>query len=492
MILTKIYEEFVETTSLRDGLYKTVFSRIWEVLDKIKDIKWIKLKYTIDDKEYITDFTTTRTVPLYIVEIIQNLIDKSYSFPENSTVFLDVEYKGIPYIIKCINDKILIPEELEFIREMNIFRFFLVTKKVFDVFSEFDDIFSFVNNFKTKINSVYIPLQKQFDKKLAKERIDLGEISTEKVASTQSLVENLKNSRKDVLSNIESLRESKERLISDKNNISKAVRSRRGLEAERDSLKLEHESLKEIYTDYKTKFDKTVDLISEVDVELEGLVYLKTNNSNEYNEEFHNFLLDRKELIVKDKNLLISMATDTKGLMDSISVRLISLGNMIRKIENYSEADIISLTDKIEEKEKKLNDSFIALTSMDNEIKHQTSKSISERIEVESTRTEKNMHTYSVGIDDIEKKDITDHLFTSLQPTSVTVVMNYLRYYFAYHTTKIAAGLVDTYPKLDSSILQAIACKLVLAKNFGISYSNIFSYVNFVDSRIDKLILIKD
>jgi hypothetical protein len=492
MILTKIYEEFVETTSLRDGLYKTVFSRIWEVLDKIKDIKWIKLKYTIDDKEYTTDFTTTKTVPLYIVEIIQNLIDKSYSFPDNSTVFLDVEYKGIPFIIKCINDKTTIPEELEFIKEMDIFKFFLVTKRVFDVFSEFDSTFSFVNNFKTRVNSVYTPLQKQFDKRLAKERIDLGEISTEKIASTQSLVENLKNNRKDILTNIESFRESKEKLIADKNSISKAVRSRRGLEAERDSLKLEHESLKETYTEYKTKFDKVVDLISEIDVELEGLVYLKTNNTNEYNEEFHKFLLDRKELILKDKDSVISMATDTKGLMDSISVRLISLGNMIRKIERYSEADVVSLTEKINEKEKKLNDFFIALTSTDNEIKHQTSKSISESIEVEVTRTENNINNYTVGIDDIEKKDITNHLSTSLQPASVTVVMNYLRYYFAYHVTKIAARLVDTYPNLDSSVLQAIACKLVLAKNFGILYSNVFSSVNFVDNRINKITLIKD
>ena len=73
---------------------------------------------------------------------------------------------------------------------------------------------------------------------------------------------------------------------------------------------------------------------------------------------------------------------------------------------------------------------------------------------------------------------------------TITTVINYLRYYFCYHATIFADGMLTKYPDINTYIIQALASKLVLAKQFGIKFKNIFSTIQFNDDDVERVILI--
>lgn len=481
MILDKIYENFVQHTGLNDGVYKTVFIQISDILETLKDIKWQRLIYNINDVDYITNFIKDESVPLYIIEIVQNLFDNTYSFPSDSKVILELEYKNKPYIIETDGEDIFIPPELEFISDYSLFKLFLITYNVFDIFGEFDNLFNFVNSFKTKIRNIYSPLQKRFEEVDAVKKVDQKIISTSSVSNSQALIENLKKSRENILQRIDEIHTQKDKLMSDKNNMLKIVRSRESYEIEKQNLTNEYNILKDDYTSYKKTFYKFIDTLSEVEIEIQDLNY------NHGPEEEKQYFIEKKLLLEKEKDTLENNLNDTKILMDNLSLRLIQLTQHLKETENFTMLEVDILSDEISKIDKEREEVYISLVSIENELKHQLQKVDDGNIELEHSKVRTSLISDMTGVD---RQNIVDHLSSSLQPTSVTIVMNYLRYYFAFVTTKIAHDLSNLYKDVDISILQAVASKLALTRFFGVYYNIIFSAVKFVDNRVDHVTLI--
>ena len=482
MILNNIYEKFVEHTGLNDAIYKTVFIQIGDVLQHIKDIKWISIKYNISNDNYTYTFTPKEEIPLYVVEIMQNLFDNAYSFPESSTIELELEYKGISYKIICEKDDVVIPPDIMFLAEYSLFDFFLITRQVYDIFSEFDELFRFTDTFKTKIDKIFTPLRNKFEDQVGHEEIDKGKISVASVSSTNTLIENLKKSRSTILQKLDNLNEQKHKLIQSKNEVLKAVKSKKGCELERKNLSIEYDILKEDYDKYKKDLYKIIDMIAEIDSQLETMSLDKETVDISEQE----YLKDRKVVFAKQQKELEETSGNTKSLMDNVSMRLVELNNFIKKIQRYTMNDVDALAQKIENIDKHYKETYVALTTTENEIKQQSLKVISDSTHIEK---EKN-RTGKEGLDQIATQDIITHLSSPLQPTSVTLVMNYLRYFFTFYVSKISVELMDIYKDFDAPTLQAVACKLVLTKFFGVFYNNIFSSVQFVDNRVKDVIFV--
>ena len=482
MILSNVYEKFVEHTGLKDAMYKTVFIQIGDVLSYIKDINWIKLKYNIGSDNYVYSFISEEEIPLYVVEIIQNLFDADYSFPESSKVELELEYKGLPYKIECIGDEVTIPPDIAFLDKYSLFRFFLVTRKVFDIFKEFDNLFEFTDTFRMKVDSIYAPLKNKFEEQVGHEEIDKGNISIANVSSVSTLIENLKKSRGSILKKLDGLNTEKTKLIKNKNEIMKAVRSKKGFELERKNVTNEYEILKEDYENYKKDFNKIIDTISEIDAQLETMVY----NKETVNVAEQEHLKDRKHIFEKQKEDLLATLNTTKGIIDNVKLRIVEINNYLKNIQNYTMNDVDVLAQTIEEIDKEHQETYISLVTIENEIKQQSLKVSSDNTQMEKEK----IRVRDESLGKVDTQDIVAHLSKPLQPTSVTTVMNYLRYFFAYYTSKVTADLIKLYKDLDAPTLQAVACKIVLGKFFGVYYNNIFSSVKFVDNRIQNIIFV--
>jgi len=481
MILNKVYEEFVETTGLTDSMYKTVFVQIGDVLSLINNVTWMSLVYSIGDSSYPTDFMGKAPTPLYVVEIAQNLFEKSYTFPESSKVELDVRFKGKFLKVTCEGDKVNIPQELGYVKHYSLFPFFLITKKVYDIFEEFDSLFSFVNRFKTKVKSIYAPLEQNFEKTIVKKSIDSGNVTNSGVASRLGLVENMKKNRDDLLKRTEKLRNDREKLVQDKNNISQILKKKEGLFFEKSNLDKEYELLQESYDKDKKKFDKVVDILATIDSEL-----LSQNNSETPNNTEIIYLKEKKDAFTGEKIALENSLNDTHSLKESLLVRINSLKNDITNGGDYNATDVGVMESKIAAVDKERDEIYGALVTLENEIKQQSASASNESKQIEMSK-ETPMPS---GIDSISRKNIVEHLSSPLQPTSVTTVMNYLRYYFAYHTTKIATQLSTVHSNVDQIALQSLACKLTLVRHFGVYYNNVFSAVNFVDDRVGHVTLV--
>ena len=478
MILNNIYEKFVEHTGLTDSMYKMAFIQIGDVLRYIQDLKWIRLKYTIADENYSHDFLADEDVPLFVVEIIQNLFENFYSFPENSNIELELEYKGIPYKITCINDEVEIPPDLSFIDEYSLFRFFLVTRKVFDIFHEFDYLFDYTNEFRTKVHKMYSPLKEKFENQTGKEEIDKGNISENKISASNTLIENLKKSRNDILKKLDLIMDDKSKCSQDKIEVLKVVKSKKGFELERKNLLSEFDILKEDYDKDKKTLNKIIDLIAEIDSQLETLA-LSEDNVDKSEQEY---LKDRKVIFEKQKNELMETLNSTKSLMDAVEVRAKNVNDHIRKIQKYNMNDVDVLAGKIYDLDKSYKETYVSLITIENEIKQQSLKVNIDNVHIAKEKPD------NESLNKMDNQKIVDHLSSPQQPTSITVVINYLRYFYSYYVSKASVELMDVYKDFETATIQALACKLVLVRCFGIYYHNIFSSIKFIDNRIAKVI----
>jgi hypothetical protein len=478
MILSNVYEKFVEHTGLKDAIYKTVFIQIGDVLNYIKDIKWIRIKYNIGSENYIHNFTSDEEIPLYVVEIMQNLFDASYSFPESSIIELELEYKGMPYKIECKKDEVNMASEISFIDEYSLLDFFLVTRKVFDIFDEFDNLFEFVETFRAKVDKIFPPLKNKFEDQVGHEEIDKGNISESNISSINTLIENLKKSRNDILTKLDELTDIKSKLVKSKNEILKAVRSKKGFELERKNMTNEYEILKEDYDSYKKNLYKIIDMVAEIDSRLQDMA----TNEEILDIDEREHLKDKKAIFVKEQKDLEETLNNTKNIIDNVKLRLVEINNYIKKVQHYTMNDVDIVAQRIEDVDKKHKETYISLVTIENELKQQSIK-----VSTDSVQIEKEKNRTSLGMDKVDAKDIVTHLSNPLQPVSVTVVINYLRYFFAYYTSKISVDLMKMYEDFDAPTIQAVASRLVLIKFFGVYYNNIFSSVKFVDNRIKTI-----
>jgi len=480
MKLEKLYSDFVEHTSLIDGMYKTVFIQIADFLDMIKDIKWLSLSYTVEDETFVTDFRKQKEIPSYIPEMIQNLFERSYSFPDGSAVDLELEYKGKKHTITCVDNKLEVPSEIGFIHYYSMFKFFKIDVGVYDFFKEFDELFKFTDTFKTKLTDIYAPLVKKFKNQESREQADSGILTDNAIVNEKVYIEKLKAAKDSCLQRLKQISTMKEDFMIKKNRSLQNGKLTEGYDVEIGNLRSEYNTLVNTYNTYKDKFDKVIDIISEIEIELSGWTNLPNKNEIEIE-----YLKSKKEMFVKEKKDLEKNLNDTYSLIESTTIALKKAELKIREIDSLGDADIIVLEDTLNELNTQYEEANTELLTIDNELKQRMAKVSNDSARLQTIDNVKDTSQQLV------EKEIIQHLVQPLQPSSVTVVLNYLRYYFVYHATILCSYLVKQYEGIDISILQALACKLVLINNFDVYYNNIFSIIDFADNRVQSVNILK-
>lgn len=479
MKIMELYEKFVEHTNLRDSMYKTVFIQIDEVLSFIQQLSWKKLEYILEGAEAFTmDFEQRLESPAYIVEMIKNFFEKSFTFPDKSVITVTVEYKDKDYKIVCADNVLDLPNELKFLLQYPIFNFFLVSTRVNDLFKEFDNTFSFTNNFKAKIGSIYLPLLRKFEEDLSKGQIDTGEISPAKVAGSKAFLENLKRTKASLDSELIAIVEQKEELTNNHTGVLQRVKIRESLAREHKIAQSEYTMLKESYDDKKLRFDRLLDIISEIETELTDLLGFDPDQ----HQDDITFLRDKKIDFVVDKDNLQNELNQLKSIMDNVLATLNAATLRMNELSSFTINDAGVVANQIEELDSLYNNKTIEKVAIEIEIRKQMKISDEDQAKLYSVKEPAT--TVDSGV-------IVQHLANPLQPSSVTIVLNYLRYYFVYNATRIASNLTNVYKDLDTPTLQALACKLALIECFGIYYKNIFSIVDFVDNRVERVNLLK-
>jgi hypothetical protein len=165
--------------------------------------------------------------------------------------------------------------------------------------------------------------------------------------------------------------------------------------------------------------------------------------------------------------------------------RIRELSENLIKIDNFTTNDIETFDAKVKRLNEEQENLYGILLGLEGELKHQKRVTDEDSIKLERAAS------YSdLTIQNVENTAIITHLAHALQTVSVTTVVNYLRYYFSYHATLLTKGILKVEPSVDIYVAQAVAVKMTLIKHFGVYFNEMFSAVNFADSRVGKVISI--
>jgi hypothetical protein len=482
MLLEKLYSEFTKHTNLIDSVYKSVFINISSILEKIKDISWKSLKYIdIDADPVIINLEKGSKVPRYAVELFQNIFVNSYTLPDTATALIELTYRGVPFTISNVGSETTIPKEIAFIKESELYNSFILNKPVADVFSQFDKDFKFINFFKSNISDIFHPLKKRFEDGEAREFIVENNVSTMSLAETQRLVEEIEHRIKDLLKEIEEIRRDSEKLTDAKNKIFSGIKIRDSLVMDKEKYDIEYKTLDESRKDYADKIAKINDVLKTIDAELSDL----TASSKASAKSEREYLIKKKTSFQSNRDSFIASMQDIEALMQDIANKYKSISEELTEIDNYSTIDLGEIDKKLKANDHEQSDSYGIMLSLETELKQQR-KLLSEG----ALKHEKSSSYSDIAIQNVENSSIVNHLAVPLQPSSVITVSNYLRYYFAYYANYISGELLKANPELDPHIANALGSKLVLVKYFGVYFNQLFSAVDFADSRVERVLLI--
>ena len=483
MIFTdKIYRDFNDHTGIIDDNYKALFSKIEDSILKINDISFRYFKYsdTYNDTSTIVQFEKEKEVPLYVIEIIKNCFGNYYTLPNYITIEISVYYKGDEYFIVSTSEGTVIPDQLLFLKTDKLFNLFFITNHVVDVFSEYDNIFKFIDNFKTPIKQIYNPLQKKFEINKAKEDVVVNGLSNKDVVSARVLLDTYQTNMQEYLRLINDIRLEREELTTKRLDIVNGATNRDQTLKEKERIMIEISTINTSLEEFSIKATKTNDIIREIQSHIdyafnEKDVIVASGNSTAITdyENNLNYLKDKKVIFEYEKQSVDLTIKKSEDVLRTLNQTIAVINDQLRKIEGYTVEDVTGIDIKIKELENKQDEYYQLLLVTENKVKMIKMEQNSIALKVEQSQS----YTDS-SIQNIETKSITNHLSYPLLPTPVITVSNYLRYYYAYYLTLTTEELMKKHADQNVYVLQAIASKLVLIKYFGITFNNLFSIFN--------------
>ena len=483
MLLDKLYNDFLTHTNLTDSVYKSVFVNLSQVLETIKAISWDYLKCVDTEGERISfEFPKAKTIPRYLVELIQNIFVPRYTLPNDLTVELGMTYKGAPYKIFDGAVGTSIPTDIEFIQKYNLFDTFILNRPVYDVFGAFNTEFKFLDSFKTEVRDVFQPLKKRFESADAQTAVRENEVAPDKLASAQFNTEALSERIKELLKEIDDIKKEREELRNSSDGLVRALNSEESVRMEQDKLSIERTTLLETKNEYAEKIRKLTTVLKKIESQLADI----DANASDAIVSDREYLIRKKTLFTENKKSFESSYQDFENFLKDIDARLADISKELALLDQYTTNDVETLEKKIRSLNSQQEDSYSLLLTLENEFKQQKHSLSSNSIKLEKAQT-----AYSdVTLQNIENSSIVNHLATALQPASVTTVINYLRYYFAFNANRFAQDMIKVTPDLHSHVAQALASKLVLVRSFGVYFNQMFSTIDFADSRVGNVLLI--
>ena len=480
MIFTeKIYRDFSEHTGLIDDTYKNIFSKIEDSISKISDISFRYFKYsdTYNDTSTLVQFEKDKEVPLYVIEIIKNCFGNYYTLPNYITIEISVIYKGDEYFIVSTSEGSIIPEPLLFLKTDNLFNIFFITQPIVDIFNEYDNVFKFVDNFKTPIRQIYNPLQKKFEINKAKEDVVVEGITKNDVMNSRLLIDSYQTQMQEYLNQINNIRIERDNLVTNRSNIVNGAANRDNTLKEKERIMVEISTINTSLEELTIKLSKTSAILNEIQSHIDFAIddknrILATNDSTAIMdfENNINYLKDKKTVFEDDKQSTELTIKKSEDVLRTLNGSIVTINDQLRKIEGYTMDDVAAIDSKIKELQFNQDTIYNQLLVTENEVKMIKAEQNNIALKIEQSQS----YTES-SIQNIEVKSITNHLSYPLLPSSVITITNYLRYYFAYYLTITTEELIKKYDAQNIYVLQAIASKLVLSRYFGVTFNNLFS-----------------
>lgn len=489
-MLESIYNDFVQHTNLTESIYKSVFSNIGNVMNYVKDIRWESITYTRnlggEEEKSNFDFRALKEVPIYVIELFRNVFENFYEIPAATLVELRLSYAGVPYIIQTYEGTTVFPEQIKFIKQYKLYELFIADTRVIDLFDTFDRCFSFINTFKTLPRDIFIPLLKRFENVSAVTQMRENVISETKNASSQLQVEELTQRVTETMQKLSEVKKKQDDLSEKKRILSDGMKSYEYLIAERYKLSTEADALVTTQESYRNKIAEIKGMLSKIDLSITDL-NAKPDTAPTKHSDIE-FLIKKKGLFEREKLAQETSLKDISILINDISGNIRLVVERLSEIEQYSNLDLETLETSLKKLDADAEKLYTLLLSLEAELKHQ--KGLAGKNSLRLAQAESAGGYGDVTLRNIENSNIIDHLSTPLHPASVTTVANYLRYYFVYSATVTAEKLISDKILIDAYIAQAVAVKLVLCRNFGVYFSQMFSPIEFFDNRIEKLIKI--
>lgn len=457
-----MYKQFVEHTQLIDGVYKSVFIQIDEILAKIASLRFVKLTYTLEAKNYTWDFADTSVaIPVYVGEIIKNLFENFYTLPSNSCITLQVEFEGTQYIIEAHGEEISIPEDLKFIKQYELSPFFFVEQGVYEPIAEFDRYFKFMD-IMSKNHSFLIPeLQSMLETENdVKDTIyNTEELS---VNELQSIIMNLKKAGIDAKSKIDSLILAQDKLMQEITTKTVCTRNLQSIQSEHDTAQEELTSLAEQYKELANTHTSVTSTIALINAELHNTTVADTSEDTKYLREkcftFNNRLATITESM-----------TQLTGFMDTLADKLKRLKLQMQAADTSVGTSLESLNNKLTQLQQSISKEEALAASYDAKIRE-----LSQDI---STKLTPSKNSVVVDSDVLVSK-----LATVGYSKPILIVYNYIRNVFAYEVSKliVANSAKPEYKKYNDFaiiIVQLVSMRETLKNILDLTVQSYFSIV---------------
>ena len=479
MNLNSMYENFIKDTGLSDPVFKSVFSKVYEVLESISKLHWDYVSYTDHDSVEKYDFKTIKKIPLYMVEVMRNIFEDYFTLPKNVTVELGVTFESKQYKITSTHLGTTLPAELVFIKQNNIFDIFCCLKPVYDIFDEFNNLFRFSKEFSMLPDKIYPPLAKKFDTTTIRTQQIEGDIIDNKILENEQIIISIQRRLQEIFAKSNTIKIEREELSSKLAHIESGISSRTDLLKRKEILSIDLGILHDTIERHEERIASLNTVIKDIDAEITDLNNFQENKSD------LNYFLEKKEIFHIERKTVEDSYTKANSFCDNVKTELNSIKEVLNEIDDYDMKDLTDYQNRIKEIDNEIDELSDLALQLESDIKQRQREINSSRLKIEKTQIND-----PVSLERIEMNSIKDHLYSPAQPKSVLAVINYLRYFYAYHVTVHSKELIDEYKNIDSYLIQAIVSRLVLAKNFGISMSCLFSILSFSDENIGQVISI--
>jgi hypothetical protein len=475
MLTTKIYDEFVEITGLRESVYRSVFSKIEEFLVKTSNIKFKVFKYRVGDNEAVINLTEGN-IPIYNIEIIHNMFEKFYNFPEDSYFELLLEYNNIEH--KIIYDKeLIIDNEISFIKDKGVFNLFLLKEPVVDIFAEFDRYFNFITMFNSKESEIFPIIKERLDNKYAGKVAVVEELSDQAEVNNLALINTLENSQKEVFEQLKNIKVKLSEMLDKRIIIIRSVNTLDNLIFRKNKLEADNNMYSELVVTYSNKLNEITEVLTSINKELTAAA--------EFNKEGVDveFFIEKKLMFEEEVNSIIKLKLDTETLIAENFKDLKDITTEIGLLNGYNKDDLSVVESNIAKYEQNQDILYAEMLALEGKIKELKLK----KLENEKELSKAGIAADGITLHTLDNKIIIDHIVAPKQPTIVTAVVKYLKYIFAYNATKLFATLdnINNYSTYD---LQAIACRKVLSDIFGYSFNSVFSVYPMINDSIIKVV----
>jgi hypothetical protein len=460
MILDDVYENFVNDTGLTNAVYKSVFSKISEHLEKIGEFEFTGFSYEVGDNKFDLDLSE-KMISLNVVEIINNIFQDFYTFPGNSSVVLRLNYNDVPCELRYVDGKFSASSQIVFFKQNNLFDMFISIKPVDNLFKEFDRLFRFYTSFINYPSNVFSPLRSKFENRLANNNIETNPLLAQQLNEDKLICEKLKMQQTELSEELENKQITIQEIQGRRSKLEFSNKNLIQLNEEKARLKAEHALMLQHIGGINEEFVNISEVVVKIDIELSNL-----SSQSDVSESDVNYLKEKKIIFSQEAESRKKTIIDTQSFINRLTSRMAEIDEAVMELESLSSFDIYSDDAALKVLEVERDNIYVNLSSVQDQLKKIQEKIASNSLTLEKSNLNNN------NMYEADMSSISEHLSSSFYSIPIAAVFNYLRYYFVYSCQEFMKSMRQE----EDGDLRSMSARYVLGKNFNIKFKNYFTY----------------